>query len=93
MENLKNKLKELDFKLGSIIEAKSNSRISTIINTLYNYDDISPFFRKNIISLNLSLENYFDLENYKKHSFITIKQTMIEVSGLSIDEIEKVINK
>lgn len=79
-------------KLSKVINAKNKTEIVEIINSL-NEHKTSEFFKKNIINLNLELKDNLELEDFRFHSLLTIQQTMIEVSGLSLFEIQNRLRK
>ena len=81
---------ELKEKINSVIKTEDKSEVRNKIESLKNYK-VSDFFKENIVEVNLSLFDDFDLENFRFHSLMTIQQAMIEVSGLGLKEIQEVL--
>lgn len=85
-------LEELKDKMNLVIKSTDKNEISEIIASLKK-EKISDFFSKNIIDLNLYLKDSFELIDFRFHSLLTIHQTMIEISGLSLIEIQNKLSK
>jgi uncharacterized phage-associated protein len=81
---------ELKEKINNIIKTEDKSEIKNEIESLKNYK-VSNIFKENIIDTNLSYFNEYDLDNFRFHSLLTIQQTMTEVSGLGLKDIQEVL--
>jgi len=88
--NFMKELFELKEKINNIIKTEDKSEIKNEIESLKNYK-VSNIFKENIIDTNLSYFNEYDLDNFRFHSLLTIQQTMTEVSGLGLKDIQEVL--
>lgn len=90
MRSNKEILFELKEKSEKIRNSKSKYEILKEIESLKNYP-MSVFFRNELLSLNLELFDKMKLDDFKFHSLLTVSQTMVEITGLSVLEIHRMI--
>lgn len=87
---MKEKLQTIQKNIETIFKS-DKFEIIEILNEYLSYNLSSEL--KDLIHLNIEISNDLEINDFKFHSILTLQQIMIEISDLSLYEIQKELSK